>query len=164
VPGIASARQAVRPASHDGRTTSFSHDALDGGEKNMRTYLYTGSEPAKAVQRLAISTAGMQQRTLVVRFGPVDADDPLALWESVLPIEVVRVRLPGLDWPLSRTPADEEAVETVMAILAQIIASGDHRLVILDGIRELVSRHLLDAAGLRRLAGSSSNRTQIAMT
>ncbi|MBN1136679.1 MAG: hypothetical protein JXM73_08830 [Anaerolineae bacterium] len=130
----------------------------------MRTFLYTGNDNAKAVQRLAISTAGMQQPTLVARFGPVNGDDPLALWESVLPIEVMQVRLPGLDWPLSHTPADEVAVETAMAILAQMIASGAYRLVILDGIRGLVSGHLLDAAVLQRLAGSSSTQTQIAMT
>lgn len=130
----------------------------------MRAYLYTGSDKAKAVQRLAISTAGMQQPTLVVRFGRVNADDPLALWESVLPIEVVRVRLPGLDWPLSHTPADEVAVETAVSILTQMIASGDYRLVILAGIRELVCRHLLGTAALQRLAASSSDRTQIAIT
>jgi ATP:corrinoid adenosyltransferase len=130
----------------------------------MRTYLCTGGEKAKAVQRLAISTAGMQQPTLVARFGPVNGDDPLALWESVLPIEVVRVRLPGLDWPLSHTPADEVAVEAAMSILAQMITSGDYRLVILDGIREAVSRHLLKAAALQRPAASSSNQTRIAMT
>lgn len=130
----------------------------------MRTFLYTGAEKAQAVQRLAIGTAGMQQPTLVVRFGPGDETDPLALWENVLPIEVMRVRLPGLDWPLSHTPTDALAVETVMGCLAQRIAAGDCRLVILDGIRDLVSRHLVSTDMLRRLAASSSDRTQIAMT
>ncbi len=130
----------------------------------MRTYLYTGNDNAKTVQRLAISTAGMQQPTLVVRFGPMAADDPLALWATVLPMEVVRIRLPGLDWPLSHTPVDQVAVETAMSILAQMIASGDYRLVILDGIREAMSRHLLKAAALQRLAVISSNQTRIAMT
>ena len=132
----------------------------------MRTYLYTGSEneKAKAVQRLAVGLASMQYLILVVRFGPVDAGDSLALWKSVLPIEIVQVRLPGLDWPLSHTPADKVAVQTAMAILAQVIDSGDYRLVILDGIREVVSCHLLDAAELLRLVGSASDRTQIAMT
>jgi ATP:corrinoid adenosyltransferase len=130
----------------------------------MRVYLYTGGEKAKAVQRLAISTAGMQQPTLVARFGPVKGDDPLALWEGVLPIEVVRIRLPGLDWPLSHTPADEVAVKVAMCVLAWMIASGDYRLVILDGIHEAVSRNLLEAAALQRLAASSSDRTRIAMT
>ena len=130
----------------------------------MRTYLYVGNEKAQAVQRLAFGMAGMQQPTLVVRFGPTADTDPLALWENILPIEVVQVRLPGLDWPLSHTPADKVAVETVMAFLAQRIASEDYRLVILDGVRELVSCHLLSTAALQRLAESSSARTQIAMT
>jgi hypothetical protein len=130
----------------------------------MRTYLYTGSQKAHAVQRLALGTAGMQQPTLVARFGPMDADDPLVVWGRVLPIEVVRIRLPGLDWPLSHTPADEVAVETAISLLAQGIASGAYRLVILDGIREAISRHLLGVAALQRLAASSSHHTQIAMT
>jgi len=130
----------------------------------MRVYLYTGEEKANAVRRLAIGTAGMQQPTLVARFGPVDGDDPLALWEGALPIEVVRVRLPGRDWPLSHTPADEVAVEAAISVLAQIIASGDYRLAILDGIHEAVSRNLLKAGALQRLAAGSSERTRIAMT
>ena len=130
----------------------------------MRTFLYTGNDNAKAVQRLAISTAGMQQPTLVARFGPMDADDPLVLWGSVLPLEVVRIRLPGLDWPLSHTPADEVAIEAAMSVLAQMIASGDYRLVILDGIRKVVARHLLKADTLQRLAAISSNQTRSAMT
>jgi len=130
----------------------------------MRIYLYTGGEKSQAVHRLAIGTAGMQQPTLVARFGPAKEADPLALWEGVLPIEVMRIRLPGLDWPLSHTPADEVAVEGVMFILARIIASGDYRLVILDGIHEGVSRNLLKAAGLQRLAASSSVRSRFAKT
>jgi len=130
----------------------------------MRVYLYTGGERAQAVQRLAIGTAGMQQPTLVARFDPMKGGDLLALWEGVLPLEVVRIRLPGLDWPLGRTPADEVAVEAAMSVLAQMIASGDYRLVILDGIHEAVSRNLLEAAALQRLAASSSDQTRIAMT
>jgi ATP:corrinoid adenosyltransferase len=130
----------------------------------MRTYLYTGSEKDKAVQRLAFGTAGMQLPTLVIQFGPMDADDPLVPWGSVLPIEVVQVRLPGLNWPISHTPADRVAIETAIAVLAQMIASGDYRLVILDGIRAVVSRGLLGTAELQRLAESSSNRAEIAMT
>jgi len=130
----------------------------------MRVYLYTGGEKANAVRRLAIGTAGMRQPTLVARFGAVNGRDPLSPWEGVLPIEVVRVRLPGLGLPLSHTPADEVAVEAAMAVLAQIIASGDYCLVILDGIHEAVSCNLLQAGVLRRLAASSSERTRIAMT
>ena len=130
----------------------------------MQTYLYTGNERSKAIQRLAISTAAMKQPTLVIRFGGVDVDDGLGHWSRVLPMEVVQVRLPGLDWPLSHTPADEIAVQTVLAVLAQMIASGDYRLVILDGVQEMVSCQLLDPVQLQRLAGSASGRTQIAMT
>ena len=130
----------------------------------MRAYLYTGNERSKAVQRLAISTAVMKQPTLVLRFGGVEVDDTLGHWSRVLPMEVVQVRLPGLDWPLSHTPADEIAVQMAVAVLAQMINSGDYHLVILDGVREMVSCQLLDAAQLQNLAGSASGRTQIAMT
>jgi ATP:corrinoid adenosyltransferase len=51
-----------------------------------------------------------------------------------------------------------------MLVLDLMIASGDYRLVILDGIHQAVSRHLLKAAVLQRLAASSSNRTRLAMT
>lgn len=51
-----------------------------------------------------------------------------------------------------------------MLVLDLMIASGDYRLVILDGIHEAVSRNLLKAAVLQRLAASSSNRTRLAMT
>jgi hypothetical protein len=134
----------------------------------MHSYLYTGSDKANAVQRLAIGTAGMQQPTLVVRFGPADAADPLTFWAGkmpgILPLNVMRVRLPGLDWPLSHTPADEVAVQTAMGLLTQIITSGPYRLVILDGIHEMVSCQLLDRAVLARLAACSSDETRVAMT
>lgn len=130
----------------------------------MRTYLYTGGEKGKAVQWLAISTAGMQQPTLVVRFGAVEEEDPLAAWERVLPIEILRVRLPGLGWPLSRTPADQVTVQTALATLKRMIASGDYRLVLLDGIQEAVSHHLVAEEELKGLARISSEQTQIAMT
>jgi ATP:corrinoid adenosyltransferase len=132
----------------------------------MQTYLYTGSERSKAVQRLAISTAAMKQPTLVIRFGGEHGDDALDVWSTVLPVEVVQVRLPGLDWPLSHTPADELAVQSTVAILAQMIASDSYRLVILDDIRKVVSGQLLDEAQLKHLvrSASASGQTQIAMT
>ena len=130
----------------------------------MRTYQYTGSERTKAVQRLAISLASMHQPTLVVRFGPEEPGDPLTLWGSVLPIEVIQIRLPGLHWPSSHTPADSVAVQTAMAVLAQVIASGAHRMVILDGINSLVAHDLLEPSELQRLAESVPSQTQIATT
>jgi ATP:corrinoid adenosyltransferase len=130
----------------------------------MHTYLYTGGERAKAVRQLAIGMASLQQPTLVARFGTRDQGVLLASLGSVLPVEVVRVRLPGLDWPLSHTPADQVAVQAALASLIQMIASGDYRLVILDGIREVASCRLLDAAELQRLAQSASDDTQVAMT
>lgn len=130
----------------------------------MRTYVYTGNERSKAIQRLAISTAAMKQPTLVVRFGGADAGNALGHWVHVLPLEVLQLRLPGLDWPLSHTPADEVAMHTTMAILAQLIASGGHRLVILDGIRDMTSRRLLNGAQIQRLAASAKEQALIAMT
>jgi ATP:corrinoid adenosyltransferase len=130
----------------------------------MQTYLYTGDERSKAVQRLALSTAAMKQPTLVVRFDGEDGDDELGVWGCALPIEVVQVRLPALDWPPGHTAATEQAVQTTVAILAQLIASGDYRLVILDGIREAVSGQLLDVAELQNLARCATDQTRIAMT
>jgi ATP:corrinoid adenosyltransferase len=130
----------------------------------MPIYLYTGVNRAKAVQRLAMSVAGMQQPAMVVTFGTLDEGELLAYYAQVLPLEVRRIRLPGLGLPLSRTPADEVVVQTALTLLRQIVAGGDYRLVVLDGIREAVSRQLVDVAELHRIVKSASDRTQIAMT
>jgi len=130
----------------------------------MPIYLYTGVDRAKAVQRLAMSVAGMQQPAMVVTFGTLDEGELLAHYARVLPLEVARIRLPGLGLPLSNTPADEVVVQTAFTLLRQIVAGGDYRLVVLNGIREAVSRRLVDVGELHRIVESASDRTQIAMT
>jgi ATP:corrinoid adenosyltransferase len=130
----------------------------------MRTYLYTGTEKAEAVQRLAISLAGMQQPLLLARFDVGSEDDLLALLGGILPMEVVRIRLPGLVWPRSHTAAGQVAVRAAIAGLGQMIASGAYCLVILDGIHECIAREVLDEIELQRLVESAPGRTQIAIT
>jgi ATP:corrinoid adenosyltransferase len=130
----------------------------------MRTYLYTGTEKAEAVQKLVISLAGMRQPLLLARFGMGGGDDLLALLGGTLPMDIVRIRLPGLDWPLSHTPADQVAVRAAMAGLGQMIAGGTYCLAMLDGIHECIACEALDEIELERLVGSASDRTQIAIT
>jgi ATP:corrinoid adenosyltransferase len=79
-------------------------------------------------------------------------------------LQIVRVRLPAQHGLPDHHAAGEVALQTVMAILGKLVASGDYRLVILDGVRkELESQHL-DVAQVYRLARCAAQGTEVAMT
>ncbi len=130
----------------------------------MRTYLYTGAKKRKAVCRLAMSVAGLQLPTYVASFGPPGERHPLAPYTGILPIDLVRVRLPGRGLPRCHTPADQIAVKAVLAVFRQVIHSGNYHLVILDGVREAMEEGLLDVADLQHLIAHSPDSAEIAMT
>jgi hypothetical protein len=130
----------------------------------MRTYLYVGDDLPRDLTRLAISVAGLRMPILVASFGdPLDRH-PLATHAGALPIDLVRVRLPGLGLPCTGTPADELAVRAAVVVLSQLIAGGQYHLVILDGIRNAVAPHLLDVTDLHRFVRVAPGLTEIAMT
>jgi ATP:corrinoid adenosyltransferase len=131
----------------------------------MRVYLHTGPNRAKAVTRLALSSAGLHQPTYVASFSlPEEEGNFLALRSGTLPIDAVRVRLPGLGLPRGHAPRDDMAIQAVMAVLNQVIASGEYRLVILDGIRAAVAEGLLAGDLLQPLVAGAAEDTQVAMT
>jgi ATP:corrinoid adenosyltransferase len=130
----------------------------------MRVYLHVGEDKTQAVNRLAMSAAGLRLRTYVAAIGVPGDRHPLTPYAGIPPIDLVHIRLPGLGLPRSYTPADEVATQTVLAVLRQVVASGAYRLVILDGIREAIAQGVLDVADLHRLVGCAADSTEIAMT
>jgi len=130
----------------------------------MRTYLYIGPDRTRAVSLLALSVAGLQQPTCVASFGQPKEDNLLALRAGSLPIDVVHVRLPGLGLWDSHAYFGEVATQTVLAVLRQVISSGDYRLVILDGIRDAINQGLLAENEVKSLVACAPEDTEIAMT
>jgi hypothetical protein len=83
-----------------------------------------------------------------------------------LPVDVVRVRLPGLGLRPGHVGVGEVAVQTVLAVLRQVISSGDYWLVILDGIRNAIGEAVLTEDDLQSLVASpaEAESTEMAMT
>ncbi len=130
----------------------------------MRIYLYTGSDRIRTVSRLALSAAGLRQSTYVAIFGQPKEYNSLALYAGSLPIDVVRVRLPGLGLHHGHAHVDEVATQAALAVLREVISSDDYRLVILDGIRGAISQRLLTEDEVWSLVTGASEDTEIAMT
>lgn len=130
----------------------------------MRIYLRVGEDKTQAVNRLAMSAAGLQLPTYVAAFGVPGDRHRLTPYAGILPIDLVHVRLPGLGLPPSHTPADEVATQTTLAVLRQVVASGAYRLVILDGIYESIAQGALDVSDLHRVVCCAADDTEIAIT
>jgi hypothetical protein len=130
----------------------------------MRAYLYTGPDRNRAANLLALSTGSLQQRTYFAVIGQPAEDLPLALHARSLPIDIVRIRLPGQGLCRGHADADEVAIHTALAVLRQVIKSGDYRLVILDGIRQAMNLGLLAEEDVKTLVASAAEATEIAMT
>lgn len=130
----------------------------------MRTYLYAGTERSRDLARLVNQFASLQVTVCVAYFGGSIPNHALAAQAGSAFIDIFHLRLPGLGLPRTHSPGDEILVQTTLAALGQLIASGDHRLVVLDGIREATARGLLDAGDLRRLVRMAPEGTELAMT
>ena len=94
----------------------------------MRTYLYTGTERNRDLARLVSGFAALQVPICVACFDGPAKDHPLAALAKITSIDLLHIRLPGLGLPRSHAPADEVLARTALAVLGQIIASGDYRL------------------------------------
>lgn len=130
----------------------------------MRTYLYAGTDPSRDLTRLVSQFADLQVPLCLVHFGEPIYDYSLAAQAGSTSIALLQIRLPGLGLPCTTTPADEILVRSTLAALGQIVAGGNYRLVILDGIRKATARGLLDAGDLRRLVRMAPEGTELAMT
>lgn len=130
----------------------------------MRVYLYTGPDRTKAVNQLALSAASLQQPTYVALIGQPIEDSHLPLYAASLPIDVVGLRLPGLGLHRRCARVDEVATQTILAVLRQVISSGDYRLVILNGVREAINQGFLAEDEVRALTACAPEGTEIAMT
>ena len=116
------------------------------------------------MNQLALSAASLQQPTYVALIGQPIEGNPLAIYAASLPIDVVRLRLPGLGLHRGHARADEVATQIILAVLRQVISSGDYKLVILNGIREAINQGLLAEKEVQALAGYAPDDTEIAMT
>jgi hypothetical protein len=92
----------------------------------MRTYLYTGRERHQDLARLVSGFATLQVPICVVCFDRPTAVHSPAAQAGSAPIDLLHIRLPGLGLPRRHAVADELISHTALAILGQIIASGDH--------------------------------------
>lgn len=129
----------------------------------MRTYLYAGTDRNRDLARLVSQFAGLQVPICLVRLGEFAPNHTLAAQASSTPIDLLHIRLPGLGLPRTHTPGDDVLIQTALATLGQIVASGDHRLIVLDGIRAATARGLLDAGDLRRLVQMAPEGTELAL-
>jgi hypothetical protein len=130
----------------------------------MRTYLYAGTERSRDLARLVSQFAALQVPICVACFGGSVPNRALAAQAGSAAIDLLHIRLPGLGLPRTHTPGDEILVKTALAAVGQLITSGDHRLVVLDGIREATARGMLEAGDLRRLIRMAPEGTELAMT
>jgi len=130
----------------------------------MRTYLYSGTNKGRDLVRLAASVTSLGMPIYVASFGPSLESHPLAAHAQTLFIDMVQMRLPGWGLPKASLPLTQVAVQTNLALLRAVIASGDYCLVILDGIRNAVDRGLVETTDLRRLVRSAPDGVEIAMT
>lgn len=130
----------------------------------MRTYLYAGTDRSRDLARLVSQFADLQVPVCVARFGGPAPNSTLTAQAGSVSIDLLHIRLPGLGLPRTHTSGDELLIQTTLAALGQIVASGDYRLVVLDGIREATARRLLDTGDLRQLIRKAPKCTELAMT